>query len=177
MHMSAHAHAHIQTHTHTHTNTHRAWNTSQPLAIFWPICSIWLNKSDLLGHIYCTFPKGKPLIIYCNVPAFKEQPTNFKLLFQALHTCKYTHAHTYTHTLENMHTDTRTCPHTYQSKATSTNRVGINSGPKGQGPGTWGPKGNTKSQNTDSFITMLHYRRLCCIVVQVSNTIFLSLNR
>ena len=27
---------------------------------------------------------GKPLIIYCNVPAFKEWPTNFKLLFQAL---------------------------------------------------------------------------------------------
>ena len=27
---------------------------------------------------------GKPLIVYCNVPAFKEWPTNFKLLFQAL---------------------------------------------------------------------------------------------
>ena len=26
---------------------------------------------------------GKPLIIYRNVPAFKEWPTNFKLLFQA----------------------------------------------------------------------------------------------
>ena len=44
-------------------------------------------------------------------------------------------------------------------------RVGINSGPEDRGP-----KGNTKSQNTDSFITTLHYRRLCCIVVQVSNT-------
>ena len=53
--------------------------------------------------------------------------------------------------------------------------VGINSGPEDQGPGTRGPKGNTKSQNMDSFITTLHYRRLCCIVVQVSNTIFLSL--
>ena len=29
---------------------------------------------------------GKPLIIYCNVPAFKEWLTNFKLLFQALET-------------------------------------------------------------------------------------------
>ena len=27
----------------------------------------------------------KPLIIYCNVPTFKEWPTNFKLLFQALY--------------------------------------------------------------------------------------------
>ena len=27
---------------------------------------------------------GIPLIVYCNVPAFKEWPTNFKLLFQAL---------------------------------------------------------------------------------------------
>ena len=27
---------------------------------------------------------GKPLIVYCNVPAFKKWPTNFKLLFQAL---------------------------------------------------------------------------------------------
>ena len=27
---------------------------------------------------------GKPLIVYSNVPAFKEWPTNFKLLFQAL---------------------------------------------------------------------------------------------
>ena len=36
---------------------------------------------------------------------------------------------------------------------------------------------DTKSQNTNSFITTLHYRRLCCIVVQVSNTIFLSLKR
>ena len=26
----------------------------------------------------------KPLIVYSNVPAFKEWPTNFKLLFQAL---------------------------------------------------------------------------------------------
>ena len=27
---------------------------------------------------------GKPLIVHCNIPAFKEWPTNFKLLFQAL---------------------------------------------------------------------------------------------
>ena len=27
----------------------------------------------------------KPLIVYSDVPAFKEWPTNFKLLFQALH--------------------------------------------------------------------------------------------
>ena len=46
-----------------------------------------------------------------------------------------------------------------------------------QGPVTRRPKGNTKSQNTDSFITTLHYRRLFCIVVQVSNTVFLSLTR
>ena len=38
----------------------------------------------MLGHVYCTFPMGKPLIIYCNALAFKEWPTNFKLLFQAL---------------------------------------------------------------------------------------------
>ena len=61
----------------------RAWNSSQPLAIFWPN-SIWPSKSYLLGHIYCTFPMEKPLIVYSNVPAFKEWPTNFKLLFQAL---------------------------------------------------------------------------------------------
>ena len=42
------------------------------------------SKSTLLGHLYCTFPMEKPLIIYSNVPAFKEWPTNFKLLFQAL---------------------------------------------------------------------------------------------
>ena len=29
---------------------------------------------------------GKPLIVYSNVPAFKEWPTNFKLLFLALST-------------------------------------------------------------------------------------------
>ena len=29
---------------------------------------------------------GKPLIVYWNVPAFKEWATNFKLLFQALET-------------------------------------------------------------------------------------------
>ena len=32
---------------------------------------------------------GKSLIVHCTVPAFKEWPTNFKLLFQALNT--YTH--------------------------------------------------------------------------------------
>ena len=47
-------------------------NSSWPLAIFWPIFPIWLNKSTLLGQIYCTFPMRKPLIVYCNVPAFKE---------------------------------------------------------------------------------------------------------
>ena len=54
-------------------------------------------------------------------------------------------------------------------------RIDINSGHEDQGWGTRGPKVNTKSQNTDSFITKLHYRRLFCIVVQVSNTILLSL--
>ena len=48
---------------------------------------IWQSKSNLLGHIYCTFPMDKPLIVYSNVPAFKEWPTNFKLLFQALRVC------------------------------------------------------------------------------------------
>ena len=62
----------------------RAWNSSQPLAIFRPIIPIWPSKSNLLGHIYCIFPMGTPLIVYSNVPAFKEWPTNFKLLFQAL---------------------------------------------------------------------------------------------
>ena len=57
----------------------------RPLAIFRPICPIWLRKSDLLGQIYCTFPMENPLIVYSNVPAFKEWLTNFKLLFQALH--------------------------------------------------------------------------------------------
>ena len=64
---------------------HRAWNSSWPLAIFRPICPIWLSKSDLLRQMYCTFPMGKRLIIYFSVPAFKEWLTNFKLLFQALH--------------------------------------------------------------------------------------------
>ena len=62
----------------------RAWNNSQLLTIFQPIFTIWLSKSNLLGQIYCTFPMGKPLIVYSNAPAFKEWPTNFKLLFQAL---------------------------------------------------------------------------------------------
>ena len=60
----------------------RAWNNSQPLAIFRPICPIWPSKSNLLGQIYCTFPMGNHC--YYNVPAFKVWPTNFKLLFQAL---------------------------------------------------------------------------------------------
>ena len=30
------------------------------------------------------FLMGKPLIVYRNAPAFKEWPTNFKLLLQAL---------------------------------------------------------------------------------------------
>ena len=51
-----------------------AWNSSQPLAIFWPIFPIWPSKSNLLGQIYCTFPMGKPLIVYSNVLAFKEWP-------------------------------------------------------------------------------------------------------
>ena len=46
----------------------RAWNSSQPLAISCPICPIWLSKSNLLGHIYFTFPM--------------EWPANFKLVFK-----------------------------------------------------------------------------------------------
>ena len=66
-------------------NINRAWNSSQPLANFWPFFTIWLSKFNVLGQIYCTFLTGKPLIVYSNAPAFKEWPTNFKLLFQALH--------------------------------------------------------------------------------------------
>ena len=62
----------------------RAWNSSRPLAIFRTIFPIWPSKSNLVGHIYCIFPMEKPLIVFSNVPAFKEWPTNFKLLFQAL---------------------------------------------------------------------------------------------
>ena len=58
----------------------RSWNSGRPLAIFRPICPIWPSKSSLLGQIYCTIPMGKPLIVYCNIPAFKECLTNFKLL-------------------------------------------------------------------------------------------------
>ena len=73
------------------TNIHysRAWNNSQPLAIFQPIFTIWPSKSNLLGQIYCTIPMGKPLIVYRNVPAIKEWPTNFKLLFWALYRWLY----------------------------------------------------------------------------------------
>ena len=46
-------------------HSYRAWNSSRPLAIFRPIFSIWPSKSNLLGQIYCTFPMGKPLIVYC----------------------------------------------------------------------------------------------------------------
>ena len=53
------------------------------MAIFWPIFPIWPSKSDLLGQIYCTFPMGKLLIVYCNVPALRNgQPISncyFKL--------------------------------------------------------------------------------------------------
>ena len=62
----------------------RAWNSSWPLAIFRPIFPIWPSKSYSLGHIYCTFPMEKPLIVYSNVPTFKEWPTKFKSLFQTL---------------------------------------------------------------------------------------------
>ena len=52
----------------------------------------------LLGQIYCTFPMEKPLIVYSNVPAFKEWSTNFKL-FQVLHvimvTCIYSSLYMY----------------------------------------------------------------------------------
>ena len=64
----------------------RAWNSIRPLAIFWPI---FLSKSNLLGQFYYIFPMGKPLKVYCNVPAVKEWPTNFKLLFQALNSMPF----------------------------------------------------------------------------------------
>ena len=48
----------------------RAWNKSQPLAIFQPIFTIWPSKSNLLCQIYSAFPIGKPLTVYRNVPAF-----------------------------------------------------------------------------------------------------------
>ena len=63
--------------------TSRTWNSSRLLAIFWLICPIWPGKSNLLGQIYCTFPMGNQRV-HCNVPALKEWPTYFKLLFQAL---------------------------------------------------------------------------------------------
>ena len=62
---------------------YRAWNSSRPLTIFRPIFPIWPSKSNFLGHMYCTFPMEKPLIVYNNVPAFKEWPINFKLLFHS----------------------------------------------------------------------------------------------
>ena len=48
--------------------------------------SHWLNgpcseKFSYLGQIHCTM--GKPMKV--NVPTVDEWPTNFKLLFQALH--------------------------------------------------------------------------------------------
>ena len=54
------------------------------VTIFRPIFPIWLSKSNLLGQIHCTFLMEKPLIVYYNVPAYKEWLTNFKLLFPAL---------------------------------------------------------------------------------------------
>ena len=62
----------------------RAWNNSRPLAIFRLIFTIRPSKSNLIGHIYCTLPMGKPLLVYTNVTAFKKWPTNFKLLLQVL---------------------------------------------------------------------------------------------
>ena len=50
----------------------RAWNNSQPLAIFILIFLIWLSISNLLGQIYCAFPMAMPLIVYCNVPALRN---------------------------------------------------------------------------------------------------------
>ena len=66
-----------------YTYIHTELEISRPLAIFWPIFPIWPSKSNLLGQIYCTFPMGKPLIAYCNVPALRNgQPISncfFKL--------------------------------------------------------------------------------------------------
>ena len=58
------------------TNVYVYSNNSQPLAIFLPLFTIWPSKSNLLGQIYCTFPMEKPLIIYSNIPAFKEWLTS-----------------------------------------------------------------------------------------------------
>ena len=35
------------------------------------------NLIALLGPIYCTFPMGKPFIVYNYVPTFNEWLTNF----------------------------------------------------------------------------------------------------
>ena len=56
---------------------YRAWNSSRPLGIFQPISGFGWTKSDMLGQVCCTFPMGKPFIVYDNVPTFNEWPTGF----------------------------------------------------------------------------------------------------
>ena len=98
--------------THIHRHKYRAWNSSR----HWPFSDQFSlfgrANSNLLGQICCIFPMGKPLISYSHVPAFKEWPTNFKLLFQALQTHTDTYTDTYTHARTHMRAHTHAHAHT-----------------------------------------------------------------
>ena len=53
----------------------------------WPFSTNFSHLAEqiqLARPYLLNFSNGEPLIAYCIIPAFKEWPTNFKLLFQAL---------------------------------------------------------------------------------------------
>ena len=42
------------------------------MVYFLPIPAYGRVQSNLVGQIYCTFPIGKPMIVYNNVPTVNE---------------------------------------------------------------------------------------------------------
>ena len=59
----------------------RAQNSGLSQVIFRPTLAYDRAKSNLVGQIYCTFPMGKPMIVYNNVTILNKWPTNFQPLF------------------------------------------------------------------------------------------------
>ena len=50
----------------------RAQNNGPSQVIFQPTLAYDRTNSNLVGQIYCTFPMGKPMIVYNNVPTLNK---------------------------------------------------------------------------------------------------------
>ena len=50
----------------------RAQNNGPSQVIFQPTSAYDRANSNLVGQIYCTFPMGKPMIVYNNVPTLNK---------------------------------------------------------------------------------------------------------